>query len=167
MDRTGNFLWSVRSSRTHPTPRPCPRSRGSGIISDPLMRSGGTPPKKPSPVPRPCPNTIPAPFGHWLMPVNVFRSLWKWPGFRRLSRKIPFRNSVYESPPVLHEIDPAHPPDWQSGPDMGLDIFRRDTVRGVPRKSPYRFPPCPNTIPAPFGHWLMPVNVFQSLWKQP
>ena len=62
------------------------------------------------------------------------------PGFPGLSRKIPFWNSVYESTPFLHEIDPAYPPDWQSGPDMGLDIFRRDTVRGVPRKSPCSLP---------------------------
>ena len=84
-------------------------------------RKSGESPKKPSPFPRPCPTTIPAPFGHWLMPVNVFRSLWKWPGFRRLSRKMPFRNSVYEDTPFLYEIDPGQLPDWQSGPYLCPD----------------------------------------------
>ena len=82
--------------------------------------SGGSPGRIHA-VSRSCPTTIPAPFGHWLMPVNVFRSLWKWPGFPGLSRIMPFRNSVYESTPFLHEIDPGELPDWQSGPDLCPD----------------------------------------------
>ncbi len=119
-----------------------------------------------------CPTTIPAPFGHWLMPVNVFRSLWKQPGFPDYRLIMPFRNSVYERTPFLHEIDPGRLPDWQSGPVSGVDFLCRDTVRRIPQGVPpvpaSRFPlPCPTTILALSGHWLMPVNVLRSLWKQP
>jgi hypothetical protein len=108
-----------------------------------------------------CPTMIPASFGHWLMPVNVLKSLWKLSGFRGLPSKMPFRNNVYESTPFLHEIDPDYLPDWQSGPGLCPVLFRRDTVRDIPKKSPYTLRPCPPAIPAPFGQWLMPVNVFK------
>jgi len=72
--------------------------------------------------PLPCPNTILAPFGFWLIPVNVFRSRWKQPGFPDYRIITPFRKHVYESTPVLHEIDPGHLPDWQSGPVSGPDL---------------------------------------------
>ena len=68
--------------------------------------------------------------------LMFFVSLRKRPGFRRLFRKIPFRNSVYENTLFLHEIDPAHPPDSQSGPDLSMDLFRRDIVQRISRKSP-------------------------------
>ena len=99
-------------------------------ISFANILSGGSP-ERVHTVPLLCPNTIPAPFGHGLMPVNVFRSLRKLPGSHGQSRILPFRNSVYESPPFLHEIDPAHPPDWQSGPDLCPDLPKWDTVRGA------------------------------------
>ena len=101
------------------------------------------------------------------MPVNVFRSLWKQPGFSDYRHITPFRKCVYESIPFLHEIDPDHLPDWQSGLVLGVDFLCWDTVRGIPQRVPPVPPPCPNTILALFGYWLMPVNVFRSLWKQP
>jgi hypothetical protein len=36
---------------------------------------------------------------------------------------------VYVNTPFLHEIDPGHQPDLQSGPVSGIDFFSRDTVR--------------------------------------
>jgi hypothetical protein len=116
------------------------------LISFAGILSGGSP-ERVHTVSLLCPPTIPAPFGHWLMPVNVFRSLWKLPGLPGQSRIMPFRKRVYECTPFLHEIDPAQPPDWQSGPELSPDLSCRDTVRGIPGKSPYSLPPLPQYDP--------------------
>ena len=137
-------------------------------ISFANILSGGSP-ERVHTVPLLCPNTIPAPFGHGLMPVNVFRSLRKLPGSHGQSRILPFRNSVYESPPFLHEIDPAHPPDWQSGPDLCPDLPKWDTVRGAnpvwgsPPRHLGRYGSSPGPYPSPSCEVLSP-GVLPALW---